>query len=190
MTQSHRCWFITNTWKPDHCLNMTLGTDMKLTLSSLSAKSCDGEFCLISRLKSFEARTIWIQIGGAYQWNSTVEKRSKKESAVPPERPCLLQSWPPAWPTETHDTLHWKSPASGRSAQPAHAGMWQCDPHHRLWLAESEKQHCCRIYCNPLSSIPCKLNSKTYTLPSVFDTLKYQVKYMLTNIQCLFVFVV
>ena len=38
MTQSHRCWFIRNIWKSDHRLNMTLGTDIKFTLSFLSAK--------------------------------------------------------------------------------------------------------------------------------------------------------
>ena len=27
MTRSHRCWFITNIWKSDHRLNITLGTD-------------------------------------------------------------------------------------------------------------------------------------------------------------------
>ena len=39
MTQSHRCWFIRNIWKSDYHLNMTLGTDIKFTLSFLSAKS-------------------------------------------------------------------------------------------------------------------------------------------------------
>ena len=39
MTRSHRCWFITNTWKSDHRLNMTHGTDIKFALSFLSAKS-------------------------------------------------------------------------------------------------------------------------------------------------------
>ena len=38
MTQSHRCWFIRNIWKSDDGLNMTLGTDIKFTLSFLSAK--------------------------------------------------------------------------------------------------------------------------------------------------------
>ena len=60
MTRSHRCWFITNIWKSDIRFNMTLGTDITFTLSFLSAKSdCvdDSEFCLISRLKSFELNT-------------------------------------------------------------------------------------------------------------------------------------
>ena len=39
MTRSHRCWFITNIWKSDHRLNMSLGTNIKFTLSFLSAKS-------------------------------------------------------------------------------------------------------------------------------------------------------
>ena len=39
MTWSHCCWFITNIGKSDHRLNMTLGTDIKFTLSFLSAKS-------------------------------------------------------------------------------------------------------------------------------------------------------
>ena len=31
--------FITNIWKSDHCLNMTLGADIKFTPSFLPAKS-------------------------------------------------------------------------------------------------------------------------------------------------------
>ena len=60
MIRSHRCWFITNAWKSNHHLNMTLGTDIKFTLSFPSAKSCvDGsECCLVSRLKRLEARSL------------------------------------------------------------------------------------------------------------------------------------
>jgi len=36
---SHCGWFITNIWKLDHCLNMTLGTDVKFTLSFPFAES-------------------------------------------------------------------------------------------------------------------------------------------------------
>ena len=75
MTWSHCCWFITNIWKSDHHLNMTLGTGIVFTLSFLSAKSVcwwKSEFCLISRLTSFEARTILIQMGRAYLVTWTV----------------------------------------------------------------------------------------------------------------------
>ena len=56
MTQSQRCWFIANIWKSDHHLSMTLGTDIKFAVD-------ESEFCLISRLKSFEVRTVRIQMG-------------------------------------------------------------------------------------------------------------------------------
>ena len=75
MTWSHHCWFITNIWKADHCrLNMTLGTDIKFTLSFLSAKwvnpcVAESELCFIS---SFQVRTIWTQMGRAYLVTWTV----------------------------------------------------------------------------------------------------------------------
>ena len=75
MTRSHRCWFITNIWKSDHHLNITLGTDKNNTLSPfymLNHWFDESEFCLISRLKSFEARTIWLQMGRAYLVTRTV----------------------------------------------------------------------------------------------------------------------
>ena len=61
MTLLHSCWFIADIWKSDHHLNifMTLGTDIKYTLSFLSIyiyidllNHCgdESEFCLISRL--------------------------------------------------------------------------------------------------------------------------------------------
>ena len=72
VTRSHGSWFITNVWKSDLRLNMTLCTDKKFTSSFLSANHCvdENEFCLIARLKSFEARII--QMGGAYLVTRTV----------------------------------------------------------------------------------------------------------------------
>jgi len=66
--QSDRCWFITNIWKSDHCLNMTFGTDIKFTLSFLAAKSlCWWNYWkwILSYFKTqkLETRTIWIQLG-------------------------------------------------------------------------------------------------------------------------------
>ena len=58
----YRCWFITNIWISDHRLNMTLDTDIKLILT-LNHCVDESEFCLASRLKSFEARTVWIPMG-------------------------------------------------------------------------------------------------------------------------------
>ena len=70
MTRSRCCWFIIDIWKSDHHLNMTPGTNIKftLTVSQLSIdllNHCvdESELCLISRFKSFEAKTIWIQMG-------------------------------------------------------------------------------------------------------------------------------
>ena len=58
MTQSHRCWFITNIWKSDHHLNMTFGTDMKFTLSFLSAKSlCWWKWTL----SYFKTQKLWSE---------------------------------------------------------------------------------------------------------------------------------
>ena len=53
---------------------MTLGTDKKnhSHLSSCYIIVDKSEFCLISRLESFEAKTIWIQMGGAYLVTWTV----------------------------------------------------------------------------------------------------------------------
>ena len=66
MTQSHCCWLITNIWKLDHRLNVTLGTDIQLTLSSLSVKPLCWWKRILSYLKTqkFEARTIWRQNNG------------------------------------------------------------------------------------------------------------------------------
>ena len=71
MTRSHRCWFITNIWKSDHRMNVTLGTDIKFTLSFLPAKS----LCWWRRILSYfktqklwsedNLNTIWIQMGRA-----------------------------------------------------------------------------------------------------------------------------
>ena len=71
--QSHHCWFVTNIWKSDYRLNMTSGTDTKFTLTSLSflsAKLLCWWKWILSSFKTqklwIEARTIWIQMGGAY----------------------------------------------------------------------------------------------------------------------------
>ena len=58
MTQSHRSWFITSIWKLDHRLNMTLGTDIKFTLSFLSAKSLCWRKWILSY---FKTEKLWSE---------------------------------------------------------------------------------------------------------------------------------
>ena len=128
----------------------------------------------------------------------TCKENWRKESSVPLEQPCPLQSWQPAWQTETHDTLHWKSPASGLSVRPAHAGTWQYDPHHHLWLAESEKQRCWRYgglwqeeSCSDsnirtaIFSVTCKQCYDVHNAIQnwIFDVMNNRVKHMFNNIQ-------
>ena len=57
MTPSHH-WFITNIWKSDHHLNMTLGTDIKFTFCFLCAKSlCWWKWIL----SYFKTKELWSE---------------------------------------------------------------------------------------------------------------------------------
>ena len=58
MTRSHRCCLITTIWKLDHRLNVTLGTDIQLSLSSLSAKP----LCWWKRILSYlKTQKLWSE---------------------------------------------------------------------------------------------------------------------------------